>query len=372
MSRFDRYMLSQLLVLFGFFALILVLIYWVNRAVVLFDTLIADGHSAGVFLEFTALTLPNVIRIVLPVAAFAASVYATNRLSSESELVIMQATGFSNFRLARPALYFGLFVGVLMSILTHVLVPASITRLAERTSEISENITARLLVEGTFLHPSDGITFYIREMTPAGELRGVFLSDARDADETVTYTAKSALLVRTDSGPQLVMFDGLAQTLQNGDQRLFTTSFSDFAYDIGSLIVPEARKRLSVDELSTYDLLFPSEENMAQTRRDEGNFLQEGHNRITQALFCVVASLLGFAALLVGGFSRFGLTKQIVLAITALIFVKLIESAVTAPVRDNAQLWPLMYLPAVFGFGLCLSLLIIASRPRLFRKRAAA
>ena len=68
MARFDRYMLSQLMVLFGFFALVLVLVYWVNRAVTLFDQLIADGQSAPVFLEFSALSLPNVIAFVLPIA----------------------------------------------------------------------------------------------------------------------------------------------------------------------------------------------------------------------------------------------------------------------------------------------------------------
>ena len=73
MARFDRYMLSQLMVLFGFFALVLVSVYWVNRAVILFDRLIADGHSAGVFLEFTVLSLPRVIGLVLPMAAFAAA-----------------------------------------------------------------------------------------------------------------------------------------------------------------------------------------------------------------------------------------------------------------------------------------------------------
>ena len=46
MARFDRYMLSQLLVLFGFFALILISIYWINSAVRLFDRLIADGQTA--------------------------------------------------------------------------------------------------------------------------------------------------------------------------------------------------------------------------------------------------------------------------------------------------------------------------------------
>ena len=68
MSRFDRYVLSQLVVLFGFFALVLVSIYWINQAVRLFDRLIGDGQSAFVFLEFTVLTLANVIRMVLPVA----------------------------------------------------------------------------------------------------------------------------------------------------------------------------------------------------------------------------------------------------------------------------------------------------------------
>ena len=43
MSRFDRYLLSQLLALFGFFALVLVAVFWVNRAVGLFDQLIGDG-----------------------------------------------------------------------------------------------------------------------------------------------------------------------------------------------------------------------------------------------------------------------------------------------------------------------------------------
>ena len=73
MSRIDRYILSQFLTLFGFFALVLVSVYWINRAVSLFEQLISDGQTALVVLEFTALTLPLVISVVLPIAAFAAS-----------------------------------------------------------------------------------------------------------------------------------------------------------------------------------------------------------------------------------------------------------------------------------------------------------
>ncbi|MDK2774846.1 MAG: LptF/LptG family permease, partial [Tabrizicola sp.] len=179
MSRFDRYILSQLLALFGFFALVLVAVYWVNRAVGLFDQLIGDGQSALVFLEFTILTLPNAIRLVLPVAGFAAAVYVTNRLMQESELVVMQATGFSAFRLARPVLYFGLIVMLMQAVLTNLLVPASQRVLGERSAEISRNVTARFLNAGQFMHPAAGVTLYIREISPTGELLDLFLSDER-------------------------------------------------------------------------------------------------------------------------------------------------------------------------------------------------
>lgn len=194
MGRFDRYMLSQLLVLFGFFALVLVSVYWVNRAVVLFDQLIANGQNAIVFLEFTALSLPTVIRLVLPMSTFAATVYVTNRLSSESELTVMQATGFSPWRLARPVFLFGVIIAVMMSILTHFLVPSSTAQLSQRQKEVTENVTARLLTEGTFLHPGKGITFYIREITPDGVLKDVFISDRRQRDEVVTIPLPRPIL----------------------------------------------------------------------------------------------------------------------------------------------------------------------------------
>ncbi|MDG1802116.1 MAG: LptF/LptG family permease, partial [Paracoccaceae bacterium] len=172
-------MLSQLMMLFGFFSLVLIMVYWVNRAVILFDQLIADGQSAGVFLEFTALSLPNVIRLVLPLSAFAASAYVTNRLSTDSELTVMQATGHSAVRLARPVIVFGLLVTALMMVLAHVLVPTSLSRLNDREAEIAENVTARLLTEGTFLNPASGITFYVREISASGELLDIFLTDTR-------------------------------------------------------------------------------------------------------------------------------------------------------------------------------------------------
>ncbi len=233
-------MLSQLMMFFGFFALVLVSVYWVNSTVRLFDRLISDNQSVWVFLEMTALSLPNVIRLMLPVAGFVAVVYATNRMVSESELVVMQATGFSPWRLARPVLYFGLIVACLISVLAHVLVPVSRTQLNERNAEITQNISSKLLTEGAFLHPATGLTFYIRAISPSGELTDIFLSDTRRADSAAVYTARRAFLVKSGNGPKLVMFDGMAQVMAASQNRLSVTRFADFTYDIGALIAARA------------------------------------------------------------------------------------------------------------------------------------
>lgn len=369
MARFDRYMLSQLLVLFGFFSLILVLIYWINRAVRLFDRLIADGQSAWVFLELTSLSLPGLIRIVLPLSAFVAAVYVTNRMSQESELTVVQATGYSPFRLARPVIYFGLIVAALMSILTHVLVPLSSERLAFRSDEVSQNMTARLLSPGEFLNPTENITFYIREMTPGGEMLDVFLSDSRLPDRRITYTSTRAYLVRTDNGPQLVMVNGMAQTLDYATNRLTTTGFEDFVYDIGSLVTEFGVPQRRLSDLPTWDLMFPTEEILTETRKSPAKMWLEVHDRIAQSALGLVAGLIGFSALLAGGFSRFGLWRNILWAVLLIVVLKALESSGTNIAAKTPELWPLIYAASLGGLLTSAALLYISARPYFFQRR---
>lgn len=358
------------MVLFGFFALVLVSVYWVNKAVILFDSLIADGHSASVFLEFSALSLPSVVALVLPVSAFAASIYVTNRMSGDSELTVVQSTGYSPWRLARPVLFFGILVGLMMAILTHFLVPKSIEQLRLREQEIAGSVTASLLREGTFLHPSKGITFYIRDIAPNGELHDVFLSDRRTSGREVTYTAERAFLVRDEAGPKLVMLAGMAQTLDFDGNRLSTTNFSDLTHNISGLISKPGVKRRRINQIPTRELLFQTKEIAEESRKSEAEVLEEAHSRFQAPLLCLIAALVGFSALISGGFSRFGVTKQIIGAIFLLVVIKLVESLITEPARSDPQFWPLVYLPSLVGLAMVLTMLWRAAGTYRPKRRA--
>ena len=368
MARFDRYLLSQLLALFGFFSLVLVAVYWVNRAVGLFDQLIGDGQSALVFLEFSMLTLPNVIRLVLPISAFAAAVYVANRLTQESELVVMQATGFSAFRLARPVLYFGLIVTAMMLLLMHVLVPASRTALADRSAEISQNVTARFLKDGQFLHPGDGITLYIREVAATGELLDLFLADDRKAETRATYTARRALFVRADTGPKLLMFDGMVQVLTTETQSLTITRFGDFTYDLSGLIAAQTRSARSAAEASTVELLAASAALMAETQETRAALVFAAHDRLAQPFLAAAAALIGFSSLLLGAFSRFGLWRQVLIAVGLLIVVQAISTVATGfgSVSDGGWVWA--YAAPVVGLAIGTFELWWSQRPKRLRR----
>jgi lipopolysaccharide export system permease protein len=363
LSRFDRYVLSQLLLFFGFFALILVAVFWINRAVVLFDRLISDGQSALVFLEFSALALPNLIRMVLPMAVFAAAVYVTNRLKRESELVILQATGSSPWQLARPSLVFGLITALIMSILTHFLMPASVNQLAVREAEVTRNATARLLTEGTFLHPSKGVTFYIRKIDSDGTLNNVFLSDTREPGQSTIFTAAQAFLVRQGEQSSLIMVNGLAQRLDTNTGRLSTTVFEDFSHDISLLVSTDDTQTRSIRGIPTNELL-RDKQILAETKRyTYGQLTEELHLRFARALICVAVALIGFSNLLLGGFSRFGVWRQVLLAFVILIFLEVMRGVVAKPVLQNPEMWPLIYLPSALGLAISLLFLRVASRP---------
>ncbi len=370
MSRFDGYFLRQLLVLFGFFTLVLVGVFWITRSVSLFDRVISGGQSAMVFLEFTALTLPTLIRTVMPMAVFAAAVYATNRLSRESEMTVMLATGSSPWRLARAVLMFGLSAGLMMAVISVFLRPASVDQLEQRQDEVAGDVTAQLLNEGEFLHPADGVTVYIGGIDLDGTLREVFVSDRRDDINPVSYSSTTAYLVNQASGIHLVMLDGVALRFDEAGNTLSSTLFEDASYDISELTQNSEMGHRSLEAIPTVELIWDREAVAVKDDHSVGHLIDELHQRFSWIAICIAVALVGYSTLMLGSFSRFGLWPQILAAFTILVLLEGVRGFVSPLVIENPRLWILLYLPAVLGVALSGVFLSIAGRP-LMRRSAA-
>lgn len=364
MSKFDRYILGQCFSVFGFFTLVFFLIVWINKAVLLFDELIGDGHSAFIFLEFSSLALPSVMTAIIPLSSFSATVYVTNRLSNESELAVMQATGFSPWRLARPFAVFGGLCAVILAVFTLYLAPLAGYQQSQREVELSSDLAAKLLKDGVFQHPLRGVTVYVRDIAPTGELSDIYISDRRDPDQSVTYTAATAYLLQQDDQTVLVMADGYAQTLDETNTTLSLTQFRDLTYNIGNEDMRRSVGKISVSYVPTLTLIADTEQAQFLTNRDRAYVNEELHRRFQYPLLAFATALVGFAALYVAGFSRFGVGRYIIFAIVILVVMKMIESIVTPPARATFALWPTIYAPSLFGIWAAVVMLYISQRPR--------
>lgn len=373
MGRYDRYILAQLVTLFGFFSLILISVYWVNEAVDLFDRLIADGQTMGVFLEFSALALPNLMLIVLPVAAFVATLFAFNRLIGESELVVLQTAGLSALRLLRPVFYFGCLVGLFVALIANVLSPAARVQLEDRNQEVQADMTGRFLREGEFLHPAAGLTVYIRDITEIGEFHHVFLHDLSTPGSEITYLAPRALLIAADTGPRLVMFEGMAQTLDQETGRLSIVRFQDFTYDIGALIEQGRDRGVDLRELPTPVLIGADQALADEMGLSLAQMRFTGHDRIARALFVIFPPIIAAATLMLGSFSRFGVWPQILAAVMIVIPLQAIWNGAEAAALRDPTAYALAYVQPLVAALVAATLGVLALFGRgqlLFRRWA--
>ncbi|MEM7177941.1 MAG: LPS export ABC transporter permease LptF [Pseudomonadota bacterium] len=371
MPRLDRYIFAQIAWPFFFFVLVFTGVIWLALSLRIIDTVVASGQSANVFLEFVALLIPKVLVIVFPVSAFAAALYAINRLHSESEIQVMFASGISGQRLMRPVLVFAMLVMVAMYALTTTIAPLAQRTMLDRISEIRGDVAAAFLKPGTFMNPEPGLTVYLRAMAKPGEMLGVFVHDERDPANVVTYSAERAYLINEPDQERLVMFDGIAQSVSAEDPgALSILRFDQLGYDLTSGAGGGGGRARKPSEMSISELLSVGPED---TRgRTLGDYRAEAHEALSGPLYAIALPFLALAFIIGNQNRRNGLTGQVAVAVIVGVGLRLIGLALKSATSNEAALWPLMYVPPVAGIALAFWMLSssgMSARLQLFRVR---
>ncbi len=342
MTRLDRYILGQLVRAFGFFALIFTGVVWLTQAVRLIDTVIASGQSAATFLEFSALVLPQVFVIVLPLSAMGAALYTINKLYTDSELVVMMGAGLGPVGLLRPVAIFGAMIAAVMYLVLLVLVPLGGTALADRTQAIRSDVAGALIVERQFIHPVDGLTLFIDDTSRAGEMAGIFINDQREADRPVTYSAERAVLLRDGDEVRLVMDDGLALSPGGNGERLNTVRFDRFVFDLSEIVRSEGARTKRPSEYALRDLLSPTTA-MLGTRYGRSDYMAEAQYKIVLPLLASIYPAIALVTLLAGGYRRSGFGRRVFVAVGVALLLQIVMFVAKDRVQGDAGLWPLIH-----------------------------
>ena len=287
------YVLRQIIGPFLLFTLVLTLVIWMTQSLRLLDIVINRGQSAVLFSYLTMLMLPSLWVVIVPIAFFGAALYVLNRLNSDSELVVMWSAGVSRLQMALPVISAAILAMAFTYACSLFLMPLGQRTMNDKIFDIRADIGAAILREGTFTSPSDGLTVFIREISPRGEIRGILVHDNREPHRPSTYLAESGTLAQTPQGPRLIMLNGHVEQAENGGARLSMLKFDRYVFDLDQFAGPQREFNRDTSERYLPDLLHPPAN---LNRQVHGAFLAEAHNRISAPFYCLAFALIALVA----------------------------------------------------------------------------
>ena len=317
-------------------------VLWLTESLRIIDRSINDGLPAGTLLYLTALVMPSVLAIVLPLSLFCALVYSYNRLATESELVVLWAAGLSTRQLARPALAIGAGVTVVVYVLMLYLMPLGFRTLKDLQWDFHSDLANVLLQEGTFNTVAPGLTVYFRERQSDGVMRDILVHDSRDAEKPVTMMAERGMLVRTPDGPRFVMRNGNRQQVEPDRKQLSLLYFDDYTLDLNQYAGPHTDRWLDSSERFLPELLWP--DNSPDDQAWYWKLVVEGHRRLATPLYVMALTLVALAAILAGEFNRRGQHKRIMAAAGIATILQLLALGLSNLAVKFPVLIPLLYI----------------------------
>lgn len=346
MNRFHLYVFRQLLVAMAFSVTILTCVIWLTQSLRVVELIVNRGLSISSFLYLTALALPNFLEYILLISLFGSVLFVYARLVTDRELVVMRAAGLGQVAIARPALIMAFVVMAICYVLGLYVVPTSYHKFRNLQWEIRYNVSHILLREGAFNGLSANMTVYVRERTGTGELEGILIHDTRQAGKPRTWMAERGAVVETDKGPQVLMFNGSRQEVDETYHRLSILHFDRWSMplDTGKSDVGpryrEARERY-VDELLSPDA------DPRVPERDFAKMIAEGHRRLTWPLFAIGFTLVALSALISGGFNRRGQGIRVLGAVAVMVTLVVLALAFQNLTGKKPALAPLLYINAL-------------------------
>lgn len=355
MGRLDRYLFSTAAIAFLAVLGSLTTVVWLTQVLRRFDLLATQGQSFFIFLTVTGLALPMLMLVIAPIALFIAVVFTLNRLSADSELIVMNAAGVSRWSIFRPLFALTLIVASLTIIVSAEVGPWTLRTLREQIAKVNADIVGNVAVPGRFITMDRALTFHIRERGPNGLMLGIFVYDARNPENETTYIAERGRITQSDGTAFLILDQGVMQRRQGQTKSPSFVKFQRYAFDMSQL-TPSQNVLYRATDRPLYDLITANEED-EMYKQDPGRFRAELHKRLASPLYPIAGFILAFGFLGEARTTRQNRGLAMAGAAGAFALVQILGFGTSGFIAKNASLIWISYLVPLIGilYGLLLT-----------------
>ena len=267
-------------------------VFFVPQLVRLMDLIVRHSGGAGTVALLFLCTLPPTLIFTIPMAVLVGVLIGLGRLSSDSEIVALHASGVSMRRLLVPigsVALLGAFITLSMSLW---LSPASLRTLRGLEVKVLASQAPFAVQPRVFDERFPHFVLYVQDAAAAAtQWRGVFLASTAGSEGLAVTVARDAQVVSEDEGNRVELHLGPGSTHQYDPRypdRYNVTTFgeNDLAVDISGSIASPKNTSLSVSEQPASTLLSDHGANWRDAR-------VELNNRFAFPAACLVFALLG-------------------------------------------------------------------------------
>lgn len=343
----DRYVFRNLFIATIFVTLVLSALVLLTQSLRFLELIVNSGASAWSFWGLTMLALPRFFEVIIPIGLMASVLFVYNKFTLESELVVLRALGFSPLRLARPALVLSGLFALFMFFCVSWLSPIATATMQKQRVVLKAQMSTLLFREGIFNQAGKGLMVYIRERAPNGDLLGLIIYDGREETESpMTIIAKRGVLVATDQGQQVIVYEGARQDFDRREKILKRLNFDQYTIDLPDEEGP-VRVRWEEPEERTLGELFRPDLSNDIDRKARGEFLIEIYKRLATPLMVPSFTIIALCFLLLGSVDRRGQSKKILGAIAIMILLQVLFLAMYNLAKQSFIGVPLMFVVAL-------------------------
>jgi lipopolysaccharide export system permease protein len=366
LSRFDRYLLKNLALATCFIAIVLTVVVFLTQSLRFLELIMESGASSLSFWILTALAMPRFFEIIIPLAMMAATIFVYNKMTIDSELIIMRSIGYSPFQIARSALLLASILTVFLYVVSFYISPQSLSGMQRLSQDIKAQISTLLLREGVFNSIGSGLTVYIRDRTADGDLGGLMIHDSRNKDKPPsTILAKRGVILSTESGNQVIVYDGARHEYDRKKNILQRLNFERYTIELPDSN-PVGMRWREPDERTITELFQPDLDNERDVESAD-DFRAEIHKRFTAPLLTIVFTVIATLSLQLGMQNRQGQGIRILGVILGALVIQGLYLTAFSLARQNILGVIMMY---VLTLGPLLLFLYLLSAPsEAFRKK---
>lgn len=175
------------------------------------DNLVGKGLDWWVITQLIILNLAWMVTLAGPMAVLVATLMAFGSLSSTNEVVVMQSSGLSRFRLMMPVLVFSGVLCYGLILFNNRVLPEANHRTKVLMNDIQRVKPTFVIEPGRFTDDISGYNILVRKTFPnSNKLEGVFIIDNSNPQTSNTLTADSGNIRFSSDYSKIVLelFDG--------------------------------------------------------------------------------------------------------------------------------------------------------------------